>query len=175
MLNSKESYGDIVTKAMQITDSQEVGATYEGLEEQFAKIFCEAIEGNAKKGVLGKYYIWIRVQKDAYAANALHLYPMCRRTRPSPYETEDHYLWQYDTAQAQLSFCWCIPRKEITAFVLANPNDFDADWVRLLKKYKKGELDWMYMNEWHQAEKDYVKRLLDAGSKVKFKDFTLKI
>lgn len=143
--NSNKSYGDLVTEAMLKTDKQEVGETYEGIEEQFCKIFCEAIEGNRDKGVKGDYYIWIRMQKDPYAANALHLYPMCRRTRPSPYQTEDHYLWKYESSISRLTFCWCIPRKEVTAYVLANPTKFDPDYIINLRAYVLGELDKEYI------------------------------
>jgi hypothetical protein len=137
---SDKSYGDLVTEAMLKTDRQEVGETLEGLEEKFGKIFYEAIDGNRKNGIEGDYYIWIRVQKDPYAANALHLYPMCRRTRPSPYQTEDHYLWKYESASSRLSFQWCIPRKEVTANILDKPSKFHADYVRMLREYQKGEL-----------------------------------
>lgn len=174
MKNTDLSYGDIVTKAMKMTDRQEVGETYEAVAEQFCKIFSEAIEGNRSKGVVGKYYIWIRVQKDPYAANALHLFPMCRRTRPSPYETEDHYLWHYDSASSQLSFCWCIPRKEITAYVLANPTMFDQDYVRLLRKYRIKRLDIEFQDEWTRAEKEHLRKLWETG-KITFKDCLIKI
>ena len=139
--NSDKSYGDIVTDAMLMTDSQEVGETMEAVRDHFAKILCEAIEGNRAKGVQGKYYIWVRVQKDPYAANALHLYPMCRYTRPSPYQTEDHYLWSFDPQSSHLKFEWCIPRKEITHQILSRPYDFDKDYVIMLTDYKNGKLD----------------------------------
>src|ERR1051326_146560 len=99
---------------------------------------------------------------------------MCRRTRPSPYETEDHYLWHYDSEGSKLSFCWCIPRKEITAFVLANPNDFDPDYVRLLRKYKQGRLDLEYQEEWLQTEREHAYKLRDSH-KVQFKDCLIKL
>lgn len=143
--NSKLSYGDLVTQAMNMTDSQEVGETREAIQEHLCKIFCESIEGNRKKGIKGKYYIWIRVQKDPYAANALHLYPMCRKTRPSPYQTEDHYLWSFDSDTSDLRFEWCIPRKEITAYILDNPYKYDKDYVRMLMKYADGKLDEEYL------------------------------
>lgn len=173
--NSDLSYGDIVTKAMNMTDSQEVGETMEAVRDQFAKILCEAIEGNRAKGITGKYYIWVRVQKDAYAANALHLYPMCRRTRPSPYETEDHYLWSYDSNGSQLKFEWCIPRKEQTAFILANPYKFDEDYVRMLKTYQKGKLDEEFLiEEIKKQEREKTIQFMFPGSKEAKKSSIIK-
>ena len=167
--NSDLSYGDIVTQAMKMTDRQEVGETLEGVAEQFGKIFCEAIEGNRKNGITGDYYIWIRVQKDMYAANALHLYPMCRRTRPSPYQTEDHYLWKYESDISRLTFQWCIPRKEITAQILANPTKYDETYIRILRSYVKGTLDSRYINEENAEvykQREEMKRKSEVGKLI---------
>ena len=72
---------------------------------------------------------------------------MCRRTRPSPYQTEDHYLWKYESEISRLTFQWCIPRKEVTAQVLATPHKFDPDYIRMLRAYMKGDLDKRYIDE----------------------------
>ena len=165
--NSEKSYGDIVTEAMLKTESQEVGETMQAVCEHFAKILVEAIEGNRAKGIQGKYYIWVRVQKDAYAANALHLYPMCRFTRPSPYQTEDHYLWSFDPRSSNLQFEWCIPRKEVTAYILDNPYNFDKDYVISLTKYKNGKLDEDFLIE--EISKDERSRTIKMAFKDSYK------
>lgn len=164
--SSKETYGDLVTRAMKMTDNQEVGETlHYGLGPHIEKMVFEAIDGNYKKKVTGKYFIWVLISKDPYANNAMKIFPMCRRTPPSPYFTEDHFCWSYDADANHLQYEWNIPRKEITGYVLNNPNMFDPSWVRMLKLYKKGELlpchNWTEQME-QKLENEYQQRVKEG-------------
>jgi hypothetical protein len=131
---SDKTYGELMLEAAAKSDHQEVGETSEALMERFKDIIEDAVQKNYDKGVRGKYYIHIWLQKEPYAQNAIRIYPQCRRTRPSPYQGHDHYLWSVEDG-GLVNFCWCIPKKEVVNHILSHPNDFDADYVRLLKSY----------------------------------------
>ena len=138
--NSSKSYGQLMLEARQLTDRQEIGETSEGVQERFIKIIEEAVQANYEKGVKGKYYIHIWLQKEPYANNTLHIYPQCRRSRPSPYQGHDHYLWSVEDG-GKVTFEWCIPKKEVLTHILNNPHEFDVNYVRMLKKYCKDQLE----------------------------------
>jgi hypothetical protein len=138
--NSSKTYGELMLEARAKNDYQEVGETVTPLMEKFKGIIEEAVQKNYENGVTGKYYIHIWVQKEPYAQNALHIYPMCRRTRPSPYQGDDHYLWSVMDG-GEVKFEWCIPKKEVLAYILKNPQEFDVNYVRMLKSYCKDKLE----------------------------------
>lgn len=127
-------------EAASLTDHQEIGETTEALMERFKDIIEDAVQKNYEKGVRGKYYIHIWLQKEPYAQNAIRIYPQCRRTRPSPYQGNDHYLWSVEDG-GKVTFLWCIPKQEIVKYVLANPNKFDADYVRQLQAYTRDRIE----------------------------------
>jgi hypothetical protein len=137
---SDKSYGALMLEARAKTDSQQVGETLEPLMARFKHIIEEAVQKNHEAGVKGKYYIHIWIQKEPYAQNALHIYPQCRRTRPSPYQGNDHYLWSVEDG-GKVTFEWCVPKKEVLAYILANPLEFDPGYVRMLRKYVKDTLE----------------------------------
>jgi hypothetical protein len=105
--NSDKTYGQLMLEAASIKEHQEVGEIMPDLMEKFKNIIEECVQGNYDKGIKGKYYIHIWVQKEPYANNTLHIYPQCRRTRPSPYQGNDHYLWSVEDG-GQVNFEWCI-------------------------------------------------------------------
>lgn len=140
VLNSTKTYGQLMQEAAALMDRQEVGETLEAVMDRFKDIIEHAVQKNYDKGVRGKYYIHIWLQKEPYANNTLRIYPQCRRTRPSPYQGNDHYLWMVEDG-GKVTFQWCIPKQEILNHVLANPNEFDADYVRSLKAYVKGNIE----------------------------------
>lgn len=127
-------------EAASMTDRQEVGETNEAVMKKFENIIEEAVQKNYEKGIRGKYYIHIWVQKEPYSNNALRIYPQCRRTRPSPYQGNDHYLWSVEEG-CKVTFLWCIPSKEVLGFILANPNQFDVSYVRMLRAYCHDKID----------------------------------
>lgn len=137
---SDKTYGELMLQARSMTERQEVGETLEPLMEKFKAIIEEAVQKNYENGVTGKYYIHIWIQKEPYAQNALHIYPMCRRTRPSPYQGDDHYLWSVEDG-GKVNFEWCIPKKEVLAHILKNPHEFDVNYVRMLKRYCADKLE----------------------------------
>ena len=138
--NSKKTYGELMLEARSKTDHQEVGETSGAIMDKFKAIIEEAVQKNYEKGVTGKYYIHIWVQKEPYAQNALHIYPQCRRTRPSPYQGHDHYLWSVMDG-GQVNFEWCIPKKEVLTYILKHPNEFDPNYVAMLRRYATDKLE----------------------------------
>jgi len=134
------TYGELMLQARSISDRQEVGETLEAVMEKFKDIIEDAVQKNYENGVTGKYYIHIWLQKEPYANNTLHIYPQCRRTRPSPYQGDDHYLWSVEDG-GKVTFEWCIPKKETLAYILKHPHEFDVDYVRMLKKYCEDKLE----------------------------------
>jgi len=138
--NSDKSYGSLMLEARSKTDRQEVGETVGPLMERFKLIIEESVQKNYEKGVKGRYYIHIWLQKEPYAQNSLHIYPQCRRTRPSPYQGNDHYLWSVEDGGV-VKFEWCIPKQEVLNYILKHPNEFDANYVTMLKKYCQDKLE----------------------------------
>jgi CRISPR/Cas system-associated exonuclease Cas4 (RecB family) len=137
---SNKTYGELMLEAAAKTDFQEIGETSEALMTKFKNIIEEAVQGNYDKHVTGRYYIHIWVVKEPYANNALRIYPQCRRTRPSPYQGNDHYLWSVEDG-GKVTFEWCIPKKEVLNYILKNPHEFDVNYVRMLRKYVKDTLE----------------------------------
>ncbi len=137
---SDKTYGQLMQEAAAMTGKQEVGETVEPVMERFKLIIEDAVQKNYEKGITGKYYIHIWVQKEPYAQNALRIYPQCRRTRPSPYQGNDHYLWSVEDG-GKVTFEWCIPKREVLTYILKNPHEFDINYVRMLKKYSKDKLE----------------------------------
>ena len=129
-----------MVEARQLTEHQEIGETSEAVMQRFKDIIEDAVQKNYENGVKGKYYIHMWVQKDPYAQNALHIYPQCRRTRPSAYQGNDHYLWSVNDG-GLVNFEWCIPKKEVVGYILAHPQDFDVNYVRMLKRYVGDKLE----------------------------------
>lgn len=138
--NSDKTYGEIVQQAAAMTETQEVGETTSAVMERFQKIIEEIVQKEYERGTKGKYYIHIWVQKDPFTQNAIHIYPQSRRTRPSPYQGNDHYLWSVEN-QCNVKFEWCIPKKEVLGYILKNPNEFDPDYVRMLKRYVNDKIE----------------------------------
>jgi hypothetical protein len=138
--NSDKTYGDLMLEARAKTGIQEVGETVNPLIGKFREIIEEAVQQNHDNGVKGRYYIHIWVTKEPYAQNSLHIYPQCRRTRPSPYQGNDHYLWSVDDG-GLVKFEWCIPKKEVLTYILANPHEFDKDYVAMLRRYAHDKLE----------------------------------
>lgn len=163
--NSTKTYGELMLEARAKQDWQEVGETVGPIMGKFKEIIDEAVQKEFERGTRGKYYIHIWVQKEPYAQNALRIYPQCRRTRPSPYQGHDHYLWSVDDG-GMVTFEWCIPKKEIVKFILSNPNEFDVNYVRMLRKYTQGRIDNM---------EDYVDEIKESSTapKIIFKDFKI--
>jgi len=138
--NSVKTYGELMLEARAKNDRQEVGETLEPLMDKFKLIIEEAVQGNYDKGIRGDYYIHIWVTKEPYAQNSLHIYPQCRRTRPSPYQGNDHYLWSVKDG-GKVKFEWCIPKKEVLTYVLKHPNEFDPKYVAMLRRYTADKLE----------------------------------
>lgn len=138
--NSDKTYGDLMLEARAKNDHQQVGETSEALMRRFQDIIEEAVQQNYERGVTGKYYIHIWVQKEPYANNTLHIYPQCRRTRPSPYQGNDHYLWSVEDG-GKVTFEWCVPKEEVLKYILSNPHEFDKAYVAMLRKYASDKLE----------------------------------
>lgn len=144
--NSTKTYGELILEAKQKTDKQEVGETVnplmKDLEKLVTKIAKDQADKCSEKGFfLSKYYIHISIMKDPWSPNVLKIHPHpVRIARPSPYQAEDHYLWSV-TNLDYIQFEWCIPSKEILAFILRNPSQFDPEYVNMLHKFCKDKID----------------------------------
>jgi hypothetical protein len=138
--NSELTYGQLMEKARKMTDRQEIGETMPAIMDKLKSIIEECVQKEHERGTKGRYYIHIWVQKEPYAQNAMRIYPQCRRTRPSPYQGHDHYLWSVSNG-GNVKFEWCIPNKETLNYILANPSKFDAKYVAMLRKYCADKID----------------------------------
>lgn len=144
--NSTKTYGEIIIEAKQKTDKQEIGETISPIMKDLEKMVTKIAQDQAyrchEKGFhLDKYYIHLSIIKDPWSPNVLKVIPLpIRTTRPSPYQQEDHYLWSV-THLNHIQFEWCIPSKEILTFILKNPNQFDSNYVNMLRKYCTDKID----------------------------------
>lgn len=154
---SDKTYGELMLQAASLKEHQEVGETSDAVMERFKTIIEEAVQGNFDQGVRGKYYIHIWVQKEPYANNTLHIYPQCRRTRPSPYQGNDHYLWSVEDG-GKVTFEWCIPKKEVLTHILKHPHEFDIHYVKMLKSFCQDTLE---------KPSDYVVKDVDIADMYK--------
>jgi len=137
---SDKTYGELMLTARAKTERQEVGETLEAVMAQFKGIIEDIVQQEYERGTKGKYYIHIWVQKEPYANNTLHIYPQSRRTRPSPYQGHDHYLWSVEDG-GKVTFLWCIPNKETLNYILNNPSKFDKNYVRMLRNYCSDKIE----------------------------------
>lgn len=118
-------------------DGAEVGEMLKYANRRIIHVINNIVQKNYDQGTRGKYYIhfWFQTQGDQYAPK-YH----CRRTRPSPYQMNDHYLWSVEDG-GKVTFEWCVPKKEVLAEVLNNPNDYDPEYVNMLRKYTQDKLE----------------------------------
>ncbi len=125
---------NILTKSV---DDVEVGEMLKYAQRRIVHVINNIVQKNYDQGTRGKYYIhfWFQTQGDQYAPNY-----QCRRTRPSAYQMQDHYLWSVEDG-GKVSFEWCIPKKETLSHILKNPHEFDKDYVNMLKKYCADKLE----------------------------------
>lgn len=138
--NSDKTYGQLMLEARAKTDRQEIGETLPSIMNKLKSVIEECVQKEYERGTRGRYYIHIWVQKEPYAQNALRIYPQCRRTRPSPYQGHDHYLWSVEDG-GKVTFEWCIPTKEVLNHILSNPSKFDAKYVAMLRRYCADKID----------------------------------
>ena len=138
--NSDKTYGEFLNEARQQTDPMELGEVTPGVFQAFKDKIEEAVQGQYEHNPVKNFYIHLFVMKDPYAANAIKICAHNRRTRPSPYQDFDHYLYSV-TDYNNVKFEWCIPKKEITAQVLENPTLFHPEYVSLLRKYVSDTLE----------------------------------
>lgn len=152
--NSDKTYGQLLLEAQSLMGTQEVGETVAPIMEQLKGIIDQIVQMQYEKCQengfhLPKYYIHIFIVKDpmAYhgmgAPNVLRIrQPQVRVTRPSPYQEEDHYLWSVENYD-HVKFEWCIPTRSELAYILANPQLYDKDYVNMLRDFAKDKLERM--------------------------------
>ncbi len=138
--NSDKTYGQLMQEAASKTEAPTVFEVTEEVMNKFRLIIDDAVQKEYEAGVKGKYYIHIWVQKEPYAQNAIRIYPQCRRTRPSPYQGQDHFLWSVEDG-GKVKFEWCIPPKEHIGYILTHPHEYDVNYIRMLKKFLKDDLE----------------------------------
>lgn len=140
MRNSDKTYGQHMIEARSMTATQEVGETLPFVMARLEEIVQECVQKTYEQGIKGKYYIHIWIAKESYASNGMRICTQCRKTRPSPYQIHDHYLWSVEDG-GRVTFEWCIPPKEILTYILANPNKFDVNYVNMLRKFCADKLE----------------------------------
>lgn len=153
MDNTDKSYAQLMLEASSMTDDRmEVGDVLPELMQKLKNAIEECVqkqyEACEEKGfTLPKYYIHIFITKEEHAAkiygapNVIRIRkPHCRVTRPSPYQEDDHYLWSV-TNMNEVKFEWCIPKKEVIGYILANPHEFNVEYVKMLKLYTEDKLE----------------------------------
>lgn len=150
--NTDKCITDLYLEAASKTGFQTVGETLDPLMAKLKDVIEETVQKQyeecTKKGFwLDKYYIHIFITKDLMAAriydtpNVLRIRsPHCRITRPSPYQEEDHYLWSVENMD-KVTFLWCIPSRETMNYILSNPNEFDENYVNMLRRYSQDNLE----------------------------------
>lgn len=108
--------------------------------DRLFKLVTNVAHQEYKKGITGNYYIhvWFAPSHE----NKDRVVPWCqsRKTRPSPYQMYDHYLWRVESTD-KIEFQWCIPKKEIVSYILAHPSEFDLSYVAMLKKFCSDKLE----------------------------------
>ena len=149
---SDKTLGQLLLEAQTKTGHQEVGETVAPILRQLKDIIDQIVqmqyEACQKGGFeLPQYYIHIFIVKDPLASQGMETHnvlrirkPHIRVTRPSPYQDEDHYLWKV-TNYDKVEFQWCVPQKEIVAYILSHPNEFDPSYVRMLRKYTQDKIE----------------------------------
>ena len=140
MTSEDRNYGNLVAKAQAMTGFQEVGETINPLMKRLRDCIEECAQKEYDRGTRGKYYIHIWIRKDPHAMNILRIFPQCRRTRPSPYQDYDHYLWSIDDGGI-CKFEWCIPDKGCLKYILDNPTKFDSQYIAMLRRYCEDKLE----------------------------------
>src|SRR6185436_20927487 len=127
-------FADILNQSV---DDIEVGEMLKYAQRRIVHVINNLVQMNYDQGTRGKYYIhfWFQPQGDQYAPKF-----QCRRTRPSPYQTEDHYLWSVEDG-GKVTFEWCVPKKETLSYIMNNPHEFDQEYVVALKKYCLDKLE----------------------------------
>lgn len=153
MDNTDKSYAQLMQEAASMTENNmEVGDILPYIMQRLKDCINECVQKqydlcDEKGFTLPKYYIHIFFTKEEFAAkvygtpNVLRIRkPHCRVTRPSPYQEEDHYLWSV-TNMNEIKFEWCVPKKSIVKYILANPHEFDINYVKMLKLYTEDKLE----------------------------------
>lgn len=151
--NSDKTYGQLILEAQKILQGyQEVGETLEPIMKQLEGIIEQCVQMQydkcQEKGFhLPKYYIHIFIVKDPLASQGMGAHnvlrirrPHIRVTRPSPYQEEDHYLWSVSNYD-HIQFEWCIPNRETMSYILTHPNEFDEEYVTMLRKFCHDKLE----------------------------------
>ena len=130
-----------MVEAREQTDNFEMGELQPHIEKKLKEIIEEAVQKQAEVGKhYNKYYIWIRFRKDPYANNSLHIYPQCRKTRPSPYQDPNHSLWSV-TQMNKITPEWSVMDAGMRQYVLANKSLYNDQTVAMALDYQNDKLE----------------------------------
>jgi hypothetical protein len=138
---SKQTYGEHMQKAREMTDRMEIGEVQPYVEKRVLECIEEAVNLQSEAGKFyPKYYIWHIYTKDPYANNTLHIYPQNRLTRPSPHQYPNSALWSV-TNMNEIKHEWSVMDAGMRKYVKANPNMFHQDTVRSVKDFSNDKLE----------------------------------
>lgn len=140
-----KSYAQLMQDAYSLYDTPETGeiinACMPKLKAQIESIVQMQYDKCMEKGFsLEKYYIWMLYYKNEHTGRLVFRKPVCRVTRPSPYQDEDMLLWSV-TNYDNVKFEWAVPKKETLNYILKNPDKFDKDYVKMLTDYVNDNLE----------------------------------
>jgi hypothetical protein len=139
--NSDKTYGELMIEAKKKNDHQEIGDVSGYLCHRFKERIDEWVNLQSEKGKFyKKYYIWVRLRKEPYAPNAIHILPQLRLTRPSPYQDTCHILWSV-TDMNRVDFEWNVMDASHRKYVLDNKTMFHEQTVGMAQAYKKDKLE----------------------------------
>lgn len=142
-----KSYANLMHDAYNLAQTPEAGdiisACMPKLKAQIESICQMQYDTCMEKGFkLEKYYIWMLYYKNDHTGRLVFRKPICRVTRPSPYQDEDMLLWSV-TNYDNVKFEWAVPKKETLQYILANPDKFDKEYVKMLTNYVNDKIDKM--------------------------------
>lgn len=145
--NSDKTYGQLIVEAKMKTDKQEVGETVSELSKYFIRLVEEICQQQAERCIergfrLSKYYIWIGLRKSDLTANALHIIPTIRVSRPTPDHTifKDSILWSV-TDMNKIKYEWNVIADELANYILNNKPRFDVQTILQAIKQKTNKID----------------------------------
>lgn len=140
-------------------DYIEVGDMSRELTTSLIDDINDAIENFDKRGK--PYYLMVHEKKDLQMKTALLRRILYFGYRPWP-EDDTIVFWK-DPKTQDLRFCWCLPHWSDMDNVLANPSDYEPEYVFQIKEWKKynlrpfgfyedGHLKWIPNPKWSDTK-----------------------
>ena len=136
---------NLLLKSKRRFDGREIGDIQTIVNQQMIDAINKIVQQNYDACIkvgqhIPNYYIHIFLNTHQVGAGQIGVKIHSRRTRPSPYQEEDHILYKV-TNYDHIEYVWNIPKREYLAYILANPNEFDKDYVTMIRQYLNDKLE----------------------------------